>query len=51
MFVGFIKLYLIDTCQLRANASRGTSEQSYRGRERERGRGGDLKLEEVQWVG
>lgn len=35
MFVGVIKLYLIDTCQLRANASRGMGELNHRARERD----------------
>lgn len=54
MFVGCIKLYLIDTCQLRANASRGTSELNHTERERMRetdlGAERFLKLEKVQWV-
>ncbi len=36
MFVGFVKLYLKDTCQLRANASRGTSELNHTERTRKR---------------
>lgn len=42
MFAGFIKLYLIDTCQLRANVSRGMSELNHTERERGWGCGREI---------